>query len=73
VYFPESGYTKRDLLAYYYRTADLILPFLRDRGFGFCDAYPDGNQGPGFFFQKDLREGSAGLVQDGSGGFRTSR
>src|SRR5229473_3975399 len=31
VYFPESGYTKRDLLAYYYRMAGYVLPFLRDR------------------------------------------
>src|SRR5580693_1953514 len=27
IYFPESGYTKRNLLAYYYQVADLILPF----------------------------------------------
>src|SRR5882762_8155434 len=55
VYFPESGYTKRDLLAYYYRTADLILPFLRDRAL-VLRRYPDGIKGQAFF-QKDLREG----------------
>jgi bifunctional non-homologous end joining protein LigD len=55
VYFPESGYTKRDLLAYYYRMADLILPFLRDRPL-VLRRYPEGIKGQAFF-QKDLREG----------------
>ena len=55
VYFPESGYTKRDLLAYYYRMADFILPFLRDRAL-VLRRYPDGIKGQAFF-QKDVREG----------------
>jgi bifunctional non-homologous end joining protein LigD len=55
VYFPESGYTKRDLLAYYYRMADYILPFLRDRAL-VLRRYPDGIRGQAFF-QKDVREG----------------
>ena len=55
VYFPESGYTKRDLLAYYYRMADYVLAFLRDRPL-VLRRYPDGIKGQAFF-QKDLREG----------------
>jgi bifunctional non-homologous end joining protein LigD len=55
VYFPESGVTKRNLLAYYYRVADFILPFLRDRAL-VLRRYPDGIKGQAFF-QKDLREG----------------
>jgi bifunctional non-homologous end joining protein LigD len=55
VYFPESGYTKRDLLAYYYRMADVILPFLKDRPL-VLRRYPDGITGQAFF-QKDVREG----------------
>jgi bifunctional non-homologous end joining protein LigD len=55
VYFPESGHTKRSLLAYYYRMADFILPFLRDRAL-VLRRYPDGIKGQAFF-QKDLREG----------------
>jgi bifunctional non-homologous end joining protein LigD len=55
LYFPESGYTKRELLAYYYRIADFILPFLRDRPL-VLRRYPDGIKGQAFF-QKDLREG----------------
>jgi len=55
VYFPESGHTKRELLAYYYRMADFILPFLRDRAL-VLRRYPDGIKGQAFF-QKDVREG----------------
>jgi bifunctional non-homologous end joining protein LigD len=55
VYFPESGYTKRNLLAYYYHMADFILPFLRDRAL-VLRRYPDGIRGQAFF-QKDVREG----------------
>jgi bifunctional non-homologous end joining protein LigD len=55
VYFPESGYTKRNLLAYYYQMADYILPFLRGRAI-VLRRYPDGIKGQAFF-QKDVREG----------------
>src|SRR6266699_2177903 len=55
VYFPESGHTKRNLLAYYYRMADFILPFLRDRAL-VLRRYPDGIKGQAFF-QKDVRDG----------------
>jgi bifunctional non-homologous end joining protein LigD len=55
VYFPETGYTKRDLLAYYYRMADYVLPYLKDRPL-VLRRYPDGIAGQSFF-QKDLREG----------------
>jgi bifunctional non-homologous end joining protein LigD len=54
VYFPESGYTKRDLLAYYYRMADCILPFLQDRPL-VLRRYPDGIKGQAFF-QKNLSD-----------------
>ena len=53
--FPESGYTKRDLLAYYYRVSEFLLPFLKDRPL-VLRRYPDGIQGQAFF-QKDVREG----------------
>ena len=55
IYFPESGCTKRDLLAYYYRIAGVILPFLKDRPL-VLRRYPDGITGQAFF-QKDVREG----------------
>ena len=54
VYFPESGYTKRDLLAYYYRMADHLLPFLEGRPL-VLRRYPNGIAGTPFF-QKDAGE-----------------
>jgi len=60
VYFPESGYSKRDLLAYYYRMADYILPFLKDRPL-VLRRYPDGIKGQAFF-QKNMNE-SVGLPE----------
>jgi bifunctional non-homologous end joining protein LigD len=55
VFFPESGYTKRDLIAYYYRVADYLLPFLKDRPL-VLRRYPDGIKGQAFF-QKNMPEG----------------
>lgn len=72
VYFPESGYTKRDLVAYYYRMADFVLPYLQNRPL-VLRRYPDGINGQSFF-QKDLREGlpewfkTVGVPSEGHGG-----
>src|SRR3989454_2057651 len=54
VYFPESGYTKRDLLAYYYRMAEYVLPFLKDRPL-VLRRYPNGITQKAFF-QKEAGE-----------------
>jgi bifunctional non-homologous end joining protein LigD len=51
IYFPESGYRKRDLLAYYFWAAPMILPFLKDRPL-VLRRYPNGIAGTPFF-QKD--------------------
>jgi bifunctional non-homologous end joining protein LigD len=48
IYFPEVGIKKRELLAYYYRMADYILPFLKDRPM-VLRRYPDGVDGKAFF------------------------
>ena len=48
IYFPESGIRKRDLIAYYYRTADHILPFLKDRPL-VMRRYPNGIEEKAFF------------------------
>jgi bifunctional non-homologous end joining protein LigD len=55
IFFPESGYTKRDLIAYYYRVADYLLPFLKDRPL-VLRRYPDGITGQAFF-QKNMPDG----------------
>ncbi len=55
VYFPESGYTKRMVLAYYARVASAMLPFLQDRPL-VLRRYPDGIIGEAFF-QKEVGRG----------------
>ncbi len=51
VFWPDDGYTKGDLIAYYDAVAPLILPYLRDRPV-VLTRYPDGIKGKSFF-QKD--------------------
>lgn len=48
VFWPEEGYTKGDLIAYYRAVADWILPYLEDRPL-VLDRYPDGIYGNSFF------------------------
>jgi bifunctional non-homologous end joining protein LigD len=51
VYYPDEGYTKRDVLNYYDGVSNLILPHLRDRPLS-LKRYPNGIKEE-FFFQKD--------------------
>ena len=48
VYFPKQRYTKRLLLAYYYRVADYMLPFLRNRPL-VLHRYLNGIEGESFY------------------------
>ncbi|WP_432028402.1 non-homologous end-joining DNA ligase [Streptomyces sp. 1222.5] len=48
VLYPETGFTKGELLHYYATTAGALLPHLRDRAVSFL-RYPDGPQGQQFF------------------------
>ena len=48
VFWPEEGYTKGDLLAYYWNVADLILPYLHGRPLT-MKRMPDGADGPHFY------------------------
>ena len=57
VFYPEEGYTKRDLLNYYNAVADLILPHLKGRPLS-LKRYPNGIHGA-FFFQKRSAESFA--------------
>ena len=47
-FYPETGYTKGDLLASYYNLAPYILPNLHDRPLTLW-RMPDGAGGPNFF------------------------
>ncbi len=51
IFWPEEGYTKRELLNYYDAVADLLIPHLRDRPLS-LKRYPNGIRGE-FFFQKE--------------------
>ncbi len=54
VFWPDEGYTKGDLIAYYETVAPFLLPYLRDRPV-VLTRYPDGIKGKSFF-QKDAPE-----------------
>ena len=52
VWFPHDGVTKGDVLDYYARIANVLVPFLRDRPLT-LQRFPDGIEAEGFF-QKNL-------------------
>ena len=52
IFWPEEGYTKRDLLNYYYQIAPFIIPYLKDRP-QTLNRFPNGIQGSSFY-QKDV-------------------
>ncbi len=53
IYWPEEGYTKRDMFNYYYQIAEFILPYLKDRPLS-LNRYPSGIHGKSFY-QKDIK------------------
>lgn len=61
VFWPQEGWTKGDLLAYYRAVAPRLLPFLRDRPL-VLDRYPDGIEGKSFF-QKNAPPFTPGWVR----------
>jgi bifunctional non-homologous end joining protein LigD len=61
VFYPEEGYTKRDVLNYYDAVADLILPYLKDRPLS-LKRYPNGIHEE-FFFQKDVPQSFASWLR----------
>ncbi len=54
IYWPEEGYTKFDLLKYYYRISDTLLPYLKDRPL-ILKRYPNGIKGQ-MFYQHNLED-----------------
>jgi bifunctional non-homologous end joining protein LigD len=51
VFWPEAGYTKRDLLQYYADVSAVLLPHLRDRAM-VMKRYPNGIHGKWFFMKR---------------------
>ncbi|WP_330459803.1 non-homologous end-joining DNA ligase [Streptomyces sp. NBC_00820] len=60
VLYPETGFTKGELVHYYATTADVMLPHLRDRAVSFL-RYPDGPDGQ-VFFTKNVPPGTPDWV-----------
>jgi bifunctional non-homologous end joining protein LigD len=52
VYWPVEGYTKRDMLNYYYQVAPIMLPYMKDRP-QTLNRFPNGINGESFY-QKDV-------------------
>ena len=48
VLWPDDGYTKRDMIAYYVRMGEYLLPYLRDRPLS-MQVFPDGIDGKSFW------------------------
>lgn len=57
IYWPDENLTKFDLLCYYLKVADHIMPFLKDRP-AILQRYPRGIKAP-MFFQQDLESAPA--------------
>jgi bifunctional non-homologous end joining protein LigD len=55
LYWPDDGFSKRDLVNYYAAVSGLLLPHLKDRPLS-LKRYPNGIKQP-FFFQKNTPEG----------------
>lgn len=53
VYWPDEGYTKRDMINYYYRIAEYIIPYLKDRPQS-LNRFPNGINGSSFY-QKNVK------------------
>ncbi len=52
LFWPKEGYSKRDLLNYYYQVAEYILPYLKDRPQS-LNRFPNGIDGKSFY-HKDV-------------------
>ncbi len=61
IYWPEEGYTKRDMFNYYYQIAEFILPYLKDRPVS-LNRFPNGIHGKSFY-QKDVKGKSPDWVK----------
>ena len=61
VFYPDQGYTKRDVLNYYDAVSEWILPHLKDRPLS-LKRYPNGIKDE-FFFQKNVREALASWLR----------
>jgi len=53
IFWPDKGYTKRDMINYYYQVAPYLLPYMKDRP-QTLNRHPHGINGESFY-QKDVK------------------
>jgi bifunctional non-homologous end joining protein LigD len=53
VYWPDEGYTKRDMLNYYYQVAPYMLPYMKDRP-QTLNRFPNGIYGESFYPAREI-------------------
>jgi len=61
VYYPQAGFTKGEVLAYYIKIAPVLLPHLRDRPLT-MKRYPNGVEAP-FFYEKQCPKPTPPFVE----------
>ncbi|RYY84987.1 MAG: DNA ligase D [Chitinophagaceae bacterium] len=61
VFWPKEGYTKRDLINYYYQLAPLMLPYLKERP-QILNRHPNGIDGKSFY-QKDVKGKAQAFIE----------
>jgi DNA ligase D len=62
VLYPAAGYTKGEIIDYYTRVAEVLLPHLRDRALTRI-RFPDGVEAPVKFFEKNAPAGTPSWVR----------
>jgi bifunctional non-homologous end joining protein LigD len=61
VYWPKEGYTKRDMINYYYQVAPLLLPYMKNKP-QILNRHPNGIEGK-TFYQKDVKGKAPAHIQ----------
>jgi bifunctional non-homologous end joining protein LigD len=61
VFWPKEGYTKRDMINYYYLVAPFMLPYMKDRP-QTLNRHPHGIEGESFY-QKDVKGKAPSWIQ----------
>ncbi len=62
LFWPKEGFTKRDLLNYYYQVAEYILPYLKDRPQS-LNRFPNGIEGKSFYNKDVSKTAEPWIVQ----------
>jgi bifunctional non-homologous end joining protein LigD len=61
IFWPKEGYSKRDMINYYYAVAPYMLPYMKDRP-QILNRHPHGIEGESFY-QKDVKGKAPGHIE----------